>query len=139
MTRVAPLLVSLGGVVSVWGSFEAWGVCGNEPCEGPGGQLPHLFIRSGVAFGFGVATALVGFLLVLLGVASAWRRGSSLIRGAALALVVLELAVIGAHIARAYVFPEYKVYGPETGLVVVVAGAVLSGVAAWRLPHHGSH
>lgn len=72
--------------------------------------------------------------MVLVGAASLLRSIPRVSRIAALALVLVGTAAIVLHVARVHVFPEYRVFGPELGLVAVVLGFVISAAGAWILP-----
>src|SRR4051812_3791498 len=132
--RVAALLVATGGLVSLWGSFQTWGYCSSEPC---GGALQHLFPRTGVEFGPGVATALAGGALAVLGVLLAARGGPPSVAPIAFGLAVIEGVAIAIHVVAAYLFREYRVYGPEIGLVAVIAGTAVSVVATLSVLRSG--
>lgn len=122
---VPPLLILLGGLLALWGSDRPWGTCARDPCGGFGG-LPHLVTRYGFEFGTGVATAVVGLGLVLVGAAALWLARSSALRRAAVGLAIIEFILVSFHMARVHVFWEYRVYGPEIGLMAVIAGAAVS-------------
>ena len=88
--------------------------------------MPHLVTRTGFEFRTGVATAAVGLGLVLVGAAALWPSRSSALRRAAAGLAIFELVLVGFHVARVHVFWEYRVYGPEIGLIAVLVGAAAS-------------
>jgi hypothetical protein len=126
-----PLLILLGGLLALWGSDGPWGTCAHDPCEG--GALPHLVMRSGFDFGTGVVTAVVAVALALVGAAALLLARSSAIPRVAAGLAIFEIIVVSVHLARVHVFWEYRVYGPEVGLIAVLAGAVVSLVGAGLL------
>jgi hypothetical protein len=57
--RIAAATLMIGGLVVVWGSFSTWGACPKTPCEGDFG-LFVIYERSGVDFGPGIITAVLG-------------------------------------------------------------------------------
>jgi hypothetical protein len=128
-------LILFGGLLALSGSDEAWGICARDPCGGFGG-LTHLVTRHGFEFGTGVATAVVGLSLLLVGGAALRLGGSPPIRWATAGLAIIEFVLVGVHIARVHVFWEYRVYGPDIGLIAVIAGATvaLAGAALLRQP-----
>jgi hypothetical protein len=129
-----PLLILAGGLLALWGSDGLWGTCAHDPCEG--GALPHLVTRSGFDFGTGVVTAVFALALVLVGAAALLLARSLAIRRAAAGLAIVEFILVSVHLARIHVFWEYRVYGPEIGLIAVLAGAAVSlaGAALLRPP-----
>ena len=78
--------------------------------------------KYGLAYGTGVATALVAVALMFIGVAAVRLGESPAIRRAAAALALIEIILASVHIARVHVFAEYLNYGPKLGLVAVIAG-----------------
>jgi hypothetical protein len=134
---VRPLLILSGGVLAFWGSNQPWGICPHDPCESYGG-LQHLVTKFGFEYGTGVATAVVALALVLIGVAAFGLGGSPAIRRAAAGLAIVELILASVHVARVHVFAEFLTYGPQPGLVAVIAGGAVSLAGAALLPRRSS-
>jgi hypothetical protein len=86
--------------------------------------------RYGFEYRTGVVTAVVAIALLITALVAAWRGGSSAIRRTAVSLALIEFILVGFHIARVHVFPEYFVYGPNIGLIAVLAGAAISMAGA---------
>jgi hypothetical protein len=130
------LLILLGGLLALWGSYGPWGTCSVQPCDSHVG-LPYLVSTSGFEFGTGVATAIVAVCLVLIGLASLGRGESPAIQLVAVGLAIVEFLLAGIHIARFHVSSEYLVYGPDVGLFAVMAGAAVAAAGGafpqtWR-------
>jgi hypothetical protein len=92
-----------------------------------------LWETSGVEFGPGLVTAVLGLMLASGGI-GAFRRGvSSGLRVVPVVLALLLLATVGAYILRWHVFPTFKLYGPEIGVILVIAGGLVALAASVRL------
>ena len=125
-----PILVALGGLIVVAGSFMTWGVCTKEPCEGDGG-LFHLFIRSGIDFGPGIVTGALGIVLVVVGLVSARSEPRLFSPAIPIGLSCGVILVVAAYVVRVHLFPEYTVRGPGPGVFVELFGAVLTGTGGY--------
>jgi hypothetical protein len=124
---LARLLV-LGGVLIVVGSFQTWAVFSVSPV------FDWDYYPSGLDLGFGIITALFG-----IGIASV---GSSAPLGqvrwpqTAFGLALASLVLVGFAMAVAmYHDPSdgLSFDGIGLGALAVAVGAVLAGLAAWRL------
>lgn len=130
--RRAALVLLLGGLVTLAGSFATWGDCAGYPCEGPL-QLFFIFERSGVDFGPGLVTAALGLLIVILGIAATRGRRHAVRPEVPLIVASAALVVVGAYVVRVHVIPLYSVYGPREGVIFVVTGATAALIASVRL------
>jgi len=124
--------LAIGGFAVLLGSFMTWSTCPDSSCGG-GGGLPSFFPMSGIEFGLGVVTAVLGILLVLAGVDAYRRGGVTPWSSAELLLSVVVLIVIGAHVITRHVMPVHPLHGPDIGAFVVVIGAAAAAVASGRL------
>jgi hypothetical protein len=121
------LVILLGGLLALWGSYGPWELCMVQPCEGEFG-LPYVVSWGGFEFGTGVATAIVAVGLVLIGVASLRRDESPVIHRVTIVLAMVEFLLVGIHVARFHVLSRNLVFGPEIGLIAVIAGTALGAV-----------
>jgi hypothetical protein len=123
---LARLLV-LGGALIVVGSFQTWAVFSVQPLFG-------WAYMSGVEAGFGMITVVVGIAIALAGSRAPleqvrWPR-------AAFGLALVSLAVVGLALVVAMNHDPSDGLGflnIGLGALVVAVGAVLAGLAAWRL------
>jgi hypothetical protein len=129
---LAALGLAFGGFAVIGGSFANWGVCPKIPCEGDFG-LFSLFERSGIDFGPGVVTAMLGLLLALTGLYAIRRRGVLPFATLPLVAAALVLLIIGAYVVRVHFFPEFSIDGPSLGVYFVAGGGAIAAVASARL------
>lgn len=128
--QIAAAALMVGGIVTVIGSFSTWGACPLEPCGAEFG-LTVLSERSGVEFGAGIVTAILGALLAVLGVIA--RRNID--RRVPLAGVVAAggvLIAVGIHLVIVY-GGDIVTGSPYLGLYFTVIGGVVSLIASLRL------
>lgn len=130
--RRAAIVVALGGLAVLLGSFVVWDTCPKIPCEGSSG-LFSLMPRSGFDIGPGVVTAEVGVLLVLTGVAAFRGGGTSPVRTEAIGLGGLAVLLVAAYLVRTYLVPEFLTDGPDLGPYLVAGGAAAAAIASARL------
>jgi hypothetical protein len=52
-------------------------------------------------------------------------------------LALAALPTVGAFVVRMYVFPEFLLYGPGTGVYVVTGGAMVAAIASSRMRRSG--
>jgi hypothetical protein len=128
-SRLGAILVVLGGLAVVVGSYWAWDSCPKEPCEGPGG-LFHIYSRSGIEAGPGLVTVVLGVALVVLGLGSLlWWAESRWPAAVSIVLSGGVILVLAGYMVRVRLVPEYPVIGlPGLGLIVVVLGAVMATI-----------
>jgi hypothetical protein len=122
----------LAGDLSVSGSFMTWDTCPDSSCHRDELALMALWETSGVEFGPGIATVLLGILLVVLGLwalrAPARARPFGLLAGVGVMLTTLGFFL------RMHVFTDERYYGPDLGLIVVALGGLIAILASRRLP-----
>lgn len=122
--RGAALLVALGGLAVLVGSFKTWDIDGSGF---------FLVPRSGIGIGLGVVTAELGLLLAAVGSMALRRRGMSPFRIEAIALALVALLAVAAYVLSAHVFPDFDTRGPRLGVFVVAGGAAMAAAASARL------
>jgi hypothetical protein len=119
------------------GSFLTWGSCPVSPCGG-GAEFGAEFSfpmgtnQSGVEFGPGIATALFGTVLAILGVeaARAGRRPPMIIGALA---SVGALVAIAIHLFATYAIEDPYVSEPYRALYLTTIAAVVALLASLRL------
>jgi hypothetical protein len=121
----------LAGNLAILGSFSTWDTCPDSSCHRGGGALMALWETSGVEFGPGIATVVLGILLVVVGL---WalrapiRAGPvGLLAGSAVVLTTV------AFYLRMHVFTDERYYGPDMGLFVVPLAGLIATFASQRL------
>ncbi len=113
------------------GSFLTWGSCPISPC---GAQFGSSVIidQSGVDFGPGIATAVFGTVLVILGMeATRMDRRPPMIIGAFASMGALT--AIALHLFATYATDDRYVSGPYFGLYFTTIAAVVASFASLRL------
>lgn len=130
--QIAALVVIIGGLVVLIGSFSIRGACPSEPCGADGG-LFHMYERTGVEFGPGIVTAFLGAALIGLGGVATRDVGRlAPVVGVVAAAGVLTTVVI--HLVIVYSGENKIVFGsPYLGLYTTVIGGLVSMVASVRL------
>jgi peptidoglycan/LPS O-acetylase OafA/YrhL len=113
------------------GSFLTWGSCSISPCGAEIGSLVFTN-QSGVEFGPGIATALFGTVLAILGVeaARAGRRPPIIL---ALIASIGALVAIAIHLLATYATDNPYVSEPYRALYVTTIAAVVALLASLRL------
>jgi len=121
----------LAGNLAILGSFSTWDTCPDSSCHRGGGALMALWETSGVEFGPGIATVVLGIVLVVVGL---WalrapvRAGPvGLFAGSAVVLTTV------AFYLRMHVFTDERYYGPDMGLFIVALGGLIATLASQRL------
>lgn len=127
----AGLVVLFGGLAIVVGSFTTWGACSGIPCEGPG-QLFMIWERTGVSFGPGIVTALLGLLMVALGIDATRGRDRAVPAEVPIGMASVVLVVVIGFVMRVHLVPLYKLYGGFEGPILVGAGAIAALLASLR-------
>jgi hypothetical protein len=134
--RIAAAALIIGGLVVVWGSFSTWVACPKKPCEGDFG-LFVIYERSGVDFGPGIITAVLGLLLAVLGIYALLNLDRVVRPRLAIVAAAAVLATIGAHLFRIQVIDDFPIVGaPDLGLYITALGglvALVAGVRQWRV------
>ena len=127
--RGAGALLVVACLLIVLGAPAPWVTCSQEPCplrEGEGGLgLMVIFERSGLAVGWGIATVVLG--LVILAIAVTGSRQPSLVPLARLAGVATLVVAVGFAL-RVWVVPEYESYGPRIGFLATSLGGLIAAV-----------
>ena len=128
----ASVALVLAGNLSVLGSFSTWDTCPDSSCHRGGGALMALWETSGVEFGPGIATVVLGILLVVVGL---WALRAP-DRAAPVGLLAGSTVVLTtvAFYLRMHVFTDERYYGPDMGLFVVALGGLIAIIASRRLP-----
>ena len=123
-SRGAALVLLVAGVLILVLSFQDWGSCPTTPC---GGMLMAISEYSGLDLGFGVLTAVAGFLLAAIGVDGLRRGGVSRFATAAMLLALLVVVTAGASVVWMYVIPgddkEFR-WPPYTAILVAIVGLI---------------
>lgn len=138
MKRAAAVILLAGGILVVLGSFSAWGACSQEPCDPELLGLMDIYERSGVDLGWGIVTAVLGGVLLLLGVnaVSGRARHPLVERVAALGI----LLAVGLHLFLSTYGPSADDDGltgtPYIGAYLTVIGAVVVMIGS-TLPRAG--
>ena len=122
-----PVALLLGGVLSIVGSFLTWSICPDTSCGDEGLAFFSLVDRSGVEWGEGVVTALLGAAIVRIGVARL--RSPDSPTGLASWLGLAVLATVAVHVVRLHVLPGPLFSGPSYGAMIVSMGGLLAAVA----------
>jgi hypothetical protein len=124
----------VAGAAMVIGSFMTWGSCSLYPCGAEFG-FPVGTNQSGVEFGPGIATALLGTVLVILGMEATRidRRPPMML---AVTASIGALLAIAVHLFAAYATDDQYVSEPYRGLYVTTVAAVVSLLASVRLFQH---
>jgi hypothetical protein len=117
----------LGGALIVVGSFQTWAVFSVSP-------IFRWDYPSGLDLGFGIMTAVLGIGIALVGSRAPleqvrWPRTAFGLALVSLVLVGLALVLVMNHDPSDGISFD----GIGFGAIVVAVGAVLAGVAAWRL------
>jgi hypothetical protein len=121
----------IGGIATIIGSFSTWGACPLAPCGSDFG-LSVIREQSGVQFGPGVVTAILGGLLAVLGVFGS-RKVDRLIPLLGFFAAVGALTAVALHLVIVYGGGEDIVIGtPYVGLYITVIGAVVGLAASLR-------
>lgn len=119
----------LAGNLSVLGSFMTWDICPDSSCHRGGGGFMALWPTSGVEFGPGIASVVLGILLVVVGLWALRAPGRAgpvgLLAGSAVVLTTV------AFYLRMHVFTDERYYGPGMGLIVVALGGLIATLAGW--------
>jgi hypothetical protein len=116
----------LAGLLSIIGSFLTWSTCPDTSCGGEGLAFFVLVDRSGVEWGEGVVTALLGAAIVRIGLGRLRFPDSP--TGLATWLGLAVLAAVAVHVIRLHVLPGPLFYGPSYGAMIVSMGGVLAAV-----------
>jgi hypothetical protein len=126
----------LAGHLAFFGSFMTWDICPDSSCNRPGvGGLMAIWPTSGVEFGPGIVTAILGAVLVAVGLVGL-RRSSRLVGLASVVSGGLIVVTCIAFFVRLHVFPEGRYYGPDMGLVAVLVSGVIAIGAGRRIVDH---
>jgi hypothetical protein len=134
MKRAAAAILIAGGMLVVLGSFSVWGACPLEPCGGDFG-LAVIYERSGIQFGPGVVTAILGVLLALLGFIAS-RKLDRMVPLIGVVAAGGVLITIGIHLLTVYGGESDIVTGPPyLGLYITAIGSILCLAASVRLWH----
>lgn len=121
----------IGGIATIIGSFSTWGACPLAPCGSDFG-LSVIREQSGVQFGAGVVTAVLGGLLIVLGVFGS-RKVGPLIPLLGVFAAVGVLTAVAIHLVRVYGGAGDNVTGmPYVGLYITVIGAVIGLAGSLR-------
>jgi hypothetical protein len=128
--QIAAAVLLVGGIAAVIGSFSTWGACPLEPCGGEFG-LTVLYERSGIEFGLGIVTAILGALLAVLGILAPRTTDRRLPSVGVIAAGGVLIAV-GVHLVLVY-GGDIVTGSPYLGLYITVVGGVVSLIASVRL------
>ena len=128
---LAAVVLTLAGFVMAAGSFAPWGSCPLYPCGAEFGSLV-IVVQSGAEFGPGIATALLGAVIAILGVEATrpYRRPPM---GVAVIASVGALGAIVLHLLIAYASADQYISGPYFGLYATAAAVVVALPASARL------
>jgi drug/metabolite transporter (DMT)-like permease len=134
LKRDLALAIAAGGFVTLLGSLGDWSICSTTPCYVADRDFAFAAFSemSGTDIGYGVATAIVGAVLMALGIAARRRGATSRSGSIGMVLAVLPLLILSGFLLRFYARPDesFTVSGPPAyGVLLVVSGSVLSLVA----------
>lgn len=122
---MAAAALVVGGLATSIGSFLTWGACPLEPCGGDF-RITVIYERSGVQFGPGMVTAILGALLALLGFIAS-RKVDRMVSLIGIVAAGGALITIGIHLLMVYGNEGDIVTGlPYLGLYITAIGAILS-------------
>jgi hypothetical protein len=126
----ASALVTAGAAMAI-GSFLTWGSCSISPCGAEIGSLVFTN-QSGAEFGPGIATALFGTVLTILGMeaARAGRRPPMIIGALASMGALVAIAI---HLFATYAIDDPYVSEPYRALYLTTIAAVVALLASLRL------
>jgi hypothetical protein len=128
----ASVALILAGNLAVLGSFSTWDICPDSSCYRSGGGYMALWPTSGVEFGPGIATVVLGILLVVVGL---WALRAP-VRAGLVGLLAGSAVVLTTVVfyLRMHVLTDERYYGPEMGLFVVALAGLIATFASQRLP-----
>jgi hypothetical protein len=122
----------LAGNLATFGSYTPWDTCPDSACHREEMALMVLSPTSGVEFGPGIVTVLLGIVLVVAGLGSLRSPVSARPVGGMTGVLVVLTTV--AFFLRMHVFTDELYYGPEIGLIVVASAGLIAILASLRLP-----
>jgi ABC-type Fe3+-siderophore transport system permease subunit len=130
----ASALVTAGAAMAI-GSFLTWGSCPDYPCGAEFGAefgFPMGTNQSGVEFGPGIATALFGTVIMILGMEAARidRRPPMIL---AFIASIGALLAIALHLFATYAIDDPYVSEPYRALYLTTIAAVVGLLASIRL------
>jgi hypothetical protein len=102
----SPVWLVLAGNLIVFGSFTPWDICPDSSCHRGGLALMALWPTSGVEFGPGVATVILG--VALLGSGLLWSRSRRYAGLVAIATGALTIATCMGFYLRMHVLTEER-------------------------------
>jgi hypothetical protein len=128
-SRLGAILLVIGGLIVIAGSYLPWDACPKYPCEGSGGSFV-IFHRPGIDMAVGIVTALLGMGLVVFGLGSLlWWAPARWPAAVSIGLALGVLVTVAAYVVRVRLIPEYPILGiPGLGVMAVVFGAALAAV-----------
>lgn len=126
------LLLVVGGLATVLGSFGTWNACPHDPC-GEGGGVTVILEQSGVQFGAGVATAIMGAVMAIAGLMSRRQRWRDLAIAVATVSAIGTFAVLALHMLIEYVIRNEVLSAPYGGFFLTLLGGVVGLTAALGL------
>ena len=130
------LLVVASGLAIILGSFGGWSACPHDPC-GEGGGLMVILEQSGVQFGAGVGTAVLGSVMAAAGLMSRQGRWRDLAIAIAVVSAIGTLALLAFHLLTEYVVRNEVLPWPYGGFFLTLLGAVVGLSAALGLRRQG--
>jgi hypothetical protein len=132
---VAAIVLTLAGLLVLWGSVGPWGTCPQFPCDPGPDDVIQLFaveVRSGIEVRAGLVTALAGLGMVWAALATIVTGASNRVVGLALGSAGLALLSVAAYltvmnvILRSQIVASYGLYGGVVGAAVgFLAGLVM--------------
>jgi amino acid transporter len=130
-SRRSGLTLMVAGVLAVAGSFGSWVTCGTSACDREELAFMVLTPQTGVDFGPGWVTVVLGFALI----ATSALVTARVPKAARAALIIGGLIVLAVTIVvlATFVLGDPDHYGPNEGLYLVAVGGVLGIAAAWRI------
>jgi hypothetical protein len=121
------LTLILAGLLTIIGSFLTWSICPDTSCGDEGPALFVLVDRSGVEWGEGVVTTLLGAFIVRIGLGRL--RSPDSPAGLASWLGLAVMAAVAVHVVRLHVLPGPLFYGPSYGAMIDSVGGLLAAIA----------
>lgn len=128
--RSGSVVIALAAVAIVVGSLSTWGICPDTSCGEEGGALFVVVERSGLNWGAGILTLILGLALAAIAIDAMRGRERPRAWMASLGASIGAVGVAVAWVVRMYLVPEFLLYGPAFGVFLVLAGGVVAALAS---------
>jgi hypothetical protein len=131
--RRAALVLVVASAAVLIGSSSDWAGCSTVGCDS---ALQAFGTRSGIEFGYGIATAASAAILVAIGIDAHHRGGASRLGSLAAVLSLVILGAIVAYVTAIYIVRDdsLTIWGlPAVGAVLTAAGGLVALAASIRI------